>query len=384
MSVDRRSGAARRPLVVGYYGMQNVGDNAFCVIVDWALARYWGTEAPTFAAPPLVDLPADRAGMSQALFESLDPVRRAGKLLNKASLLGGATMLLFGGGSVFRDMGPFSEKKVFAAWSRVSKRPIAAVGVSVGPFVSSAAQQRLAEVFRHVDYVGVRDTASVDRLRDIGYPGLVVPAGDLAGLLPEALGDVAPAPVPRVPGRARLGVTLLGSDTDLPEPEQRRREQALISGIRSFVDAEPVDVTIFVFNTHPVRGDVGPSERLRAALGGRCDVRTVTADDGVRAVWSEMRTCDIGLHMRMHGGIFSYVAYVPFALVPYHRKCADFLDEIGQPATRRLPAQPEEPAEVHKVLANLLASGERPRLDLTEFAHRARLNFTRAPWAISG
>ncbi|TDB92203.1 polysaccharide pyruvyl transferase family protein, partial [Micromonospora fluostatini] len=179
-----------------------------------------------FAAPPMVDLPANRVGMSQGLFESLDPVRRAGKLLNKASLLGGASMLLFGGGSVFRDMGPFSEKKVFAAWSRVSRRPIAAVGVSVGPFVSAGAQQRLAEVFQHIDYVGVRDAASVDRLRDLGYPGIAVPAGDLAGLLPEALGDVAPAPVPRTPGRARLGVTLLGSDTDLAEPSSggaRRR-----------------------------------------------------------------------------------------------------------------------------------------------------------------
>lgn len=380
MSRNQQPGAARKPLVVGYYGMRNVGDNAFCVVVDWALAKYWGTEEPVFAAPPLVDLPASRAGMSQALFDSLDPVRRAGKLLTKASLLGGSTMLLFGGGSVFRDMGPLSEKKLFSAWSRVSGRPIAAVGVSVGPFVSSAAQHRLAEVFRRVEYVAVRDAASVDRLRELGYQGILVPAGDLAGLLPEALGDVAPARVGDASGRARLGVTLLGSDTDLPEMEQRRREETLIAGIRSFVDAEPVDVTILVFNTHPLRGDIGPSGRLRAALEGRCNLRTVSADEGVRAVWSEMRACDAGLHMRMHGGIFSYVAGVPFALVPYHRKCADFLKEIGQPLARRLPVVPDDPAEVHKVLSDLLASSERPRLDLAEFAHRARLNFTQAPW----
>ncbi|MFC0005677.1 polysaccharide pyruvyl transferase family protein [Micromonospora siamensis] len=376
-----RGNPARRPLVVGYYGMRNVGDNAFCVIVDWAMARYWGTEEPIFAAPPLVDLPSARSTMSQSLFESADPLSRAGKLLTKATMLGGASMLVFGGGSVFRDMGPFSEKKVFATWSRVSGRPIAAVGVSVGPFVSDSARQRLGEVFQHIDYVGVRDTASVHRLRELGYPGMLVPAGDLAGLLPEVLGDVPPAPVPRPHGRVRLGVTLLGSDTDLPNPEQLRREHALIAGIRSFVETEPVDVTIFAFNTHPQRGDVGPSERLRAALQGLCDIRTVSADDGVRAVWSELRACDAGLHMRMHGGIFSYVAGMPFALVPYHRKCADFLDEIGQPASRLLPVQPDDPAEVHKVLLRLFTDGARPRLHLAEFADRARLNFVRAPWA---
>ncbi|RZU73746.1 polysaccharide pyruvyl transferase WcaK-like protein [Micromonospora kangleipakensis] len=381
MSPKEQRNPARRPLVVGYYGMRNVGDNAFCVIVDWAMKRYWDTEEPVFAAPPLVDLPDARAAMSQSLFESADPVSRAGKLLTKATMLGGASMLVFGGGSVFRDMGPFSEKKIFAAWSRVSRRPIAAVGVSVGPFVTAAAAQRLGEVFRHIDYIGVRDAASVERLRDLDYPGLVVPAGDLAGLLPEALGDAAPAPIARTPGRIRLGVTLLGSDTDLPEREQRRREEVLIAGIRSFVDAEPVDVTIFVFNTHPLRGDVAPSERLRSSLQDRCDLRVVTADDGVTAVFSEMRACDAGLHMRMHGGIFSYVAGVPFALVPYHRKCADFLDEIGQPATRLLPVEPDDPVEVHKLLGRLVTDGASPRLDLAEFADSARLNFTRAPWA---
>ncbi|MGW5666819.1 polysaccharide pyruvyl transferase family protein [Micromonospora sp. NPDC003776] len=381
MSPREARNPARQPLVVGYYGMRNVGDNAFCVIVDWAMKQYWGTEEPVFAAPPLLDLPNARAVMSQSLFESADPLSRAGKLFTKATMLGGASMLVFGGGSVFRDMGPFSEKKVFAAWSRVSGRPIAAVGVSVGPFVSAAARQRLGEVFRHIDYVAVRDTASVQALRDLDYPGLVVPAGDLAGLLPEALGGVPTAPVPRTPGRIRLGVTLLGSDTDLPEPEQRRREDVLIAGIRSFVETEPVDVTIFVFNTHPLRGDAGPSDRLRTSLQGRCEVRTVTADDGVAAVFAEMRACDAGLHMRMHGGIFSYVAGVPFALVPYHRKCADFLDEIGQPATRLLPAAPNDPVEVHKVLARVVSDGARPGLDLAEFADRARLNFLRAPWA---
>lgn len=381
MSWKQQPGAARKPLVVGYYGMRNVGDNAFCVVLDWALARYWGTADPVFAAPPLVDLPASRAGMSQALFESLHPLSRAGKLLTKAGLLSGSTMLLFGGGSVFRDMGPFSEKKVFAAWSRMSGRPIAAVGVSVGPFVSSAAQRRLAAMLEHVAYIGVRDAASVHRLREVGYGGLLVPAGDLAGLLPEALGDVPPAQDGHVPGRFRLGVTLLGSDTDLGEAGQRRREETLIAGIRSFVDAEPVDVTIFVFNTHPLRGDVGPSDRLRAALGSRCNLRTVSADEGVRAVWSEMRACDAGLHLRMHGGIFSYLAGMPFALVPYHRKCGDFLEEIGQPPTRRLPVVPNDATDVHKVLYGLFAGNERSRLGVAEFADRARRNFTQAPWA---
>ncbi|MET8526260.1 polysaccharide pyruvyl transferase family protein [Micromonospora sp. NPDC005172] len=378
------SAAARRPLVVGYYGMENVGDNAFCVVLDWATRTYWGATHPVFAAPPMVDLPAASVGLSPRWYRGHGATIRAGVLLSKAALLSRSSMLLFGGGSVFRDMGPLSEKKLFALFSRFSGHPMAAVGVSIGPFLSAAAERRLVEVLKRIDVIGVRDAASEEVLRRAGYPGLLIPAGDLAGLLPEALGEPIPPRRPRpTPGaRARLGVTLLGVDHEAAAPDVRRREDALIEGVRALVLKEPVDVTVFVFNTHPEHGDEQVSERLRAAVAGTCDVRVVTARDGVRACWDEMKRCDLGLHMRLHGAVFAYLAGVPFALVPYQQKCDDFLDDIDQPASLRLGRVPEDPAEVTRVLAGMLTDDAVPGLTREEFAERARWNFTQAPWAL--
>lgn len=377
--------AARRPLVVGYYGMDNVGDNAFCVVMDWAVRTYWGAREPVFAAPPLVDLPDDRTGMDPRWYVSGGVANRAGTLLNKAALLRRSSMLVFGGGSVFREMGPVSEKKLFSLFSRVSGHPMAAVGVSVGPFITPTSERRLLSVLRRIDFIGVRDVASAEVLRRADYPGLLVPAGDLAGLLPEALGARIPERAARpVPGRrARLGVTLLGVDYEAADTESRLREDALVEGVRSLVLKEPVDVTVFVFNTHPVHGDERVSDRLRAAVDGHCDVRVVTARDGVRACWDEMKRCDLGLHMRLHGAVFAYLAGVPFALVPYQKKCDDFLDEIGQPPSLRLGRVPEHPAEVSRILTAMLTDEAVPGLSRAEFAERARLNFTRAPWAVT-
>ncbi|MEU2662036.1 polysaccharide pyruvyl transferase family protein [Micromonospora sp. NPDC007220] len=378
------SPAARRPLVVGYYGMENVGDNAFCVVMDWATRTYWGTREPVFAAPPMVDLPAESVGMNPRWYRSRSLPDRVGWVLNKAALLGRSSMLVFGGGSVFRDMGPLSEKKLFSLFSRASGHPMAAVGVSIGPFLSAAAERRLVEVLRRIDFIGVRDLASAEILERAGYPGVLVSAGDLAGLLPEALGEPIPErrPRPSSGGRARLGVTLLGVDYEAEAPQTRQREDALIEGVRRLVLKEPVDVTVFVFNTHPVHGDERVSDRLGAALDGLCDVRVVTARDGVRACWDEMKRCDIGLHMRLHGAVFAYLAGVPFTLVPYQKKCDDFLAEIGQPESARLGRVPEGPVEVTRVLADLLTAEAVPRLPREEFAERARWNFTRAPWAL--
>lgn len=375
--------AARRPLVVGYYGMDNVGDNAFCVVLDWAVRAYWGAREPVFAAPPLPDLPADRTGMDPRWYLRGGVTGRAGTLLNKAALLRRSSMLVFGGGSVFREMGPLSEKKLFSLFSRVSGHPMAAVGVSVGPFLSPVAERRLLAVLRGIDFVGVRDLASAEILRGAGHPGLLVPAGDLAGLLPEALGEPVPARSPRPAARrARLGVTLLGVDYEAAADESRLREDALIEGVRALVLEEPVDVTVFVFNTHPVHGDERASRRLTAALDGLCDVRVVTARDGVRACWDEMKRCDLGLHMRMHGAVFAYLAGAPFTLVPYQKKCDDFLDEIDQPASRRLGRVPRTPAEVTGILATMLTDDAVPGLPRADFVDRARLNFIRAPWAL--
>ncbi len=376
--------AAKNPLVVGYYGMQNVGDNAFCVVLDRALTEYWGAERPIFAAPPIVDLPADRTRIDAKWYQDEHGLKnRVGSLLSRASLLREASMVLFGGGSVFREMGPLSEKRLYSLVSRASSRPLAAVGVSIGPFLDPASRKRLTEVIKTIDYIGVRDQASVELLRQAGYTGQLVAAGDLAGLLPEALGEELPPIARPAHGvRPRLGVTLLGIDYEAAGREAQQREDVLIEGVREFVRKEAADVTIFVFNTHPVHGDVRVSERLRQALEGLCDVRVVTAADGVRATWQAMKDCHVGLHMRLHGAIFSYVAGVPFLLVPYQPKCEHLLDELGQPAQLRLGRVPDRPDAVVAALAASLDAGRLPALAREEFAHRARLNFTAAPWAV--
>ncbi len=372
---------AERPLVIGYYGMENVGDNAFCVVLDWALRQYWGSTKPMFAAPPMVDLPADQTGLDPKWYRSRSAFDRAGWVLNKANLLRESSMVVFGGGSVFRAMGPFSEKRLFALHSSLSGHPVAALGVSVGPFLAPAQGRRLAQVLRRIDYISVRDQASARLLQDIEYPGHQVTAGDLAGLLPEALGDRIDEARRTGNPRPRLGVTLLGVDHEVSLAEFEQREQALIDGIRMLAEKEPLDVTIFVFNTHAEHGDVESSKRLHAALADLCDVRTVTAHDGVAATWDEMKRCDLGLHMRLHGAIFSFMADVPFVLVPYQRKCDDFLDEIGQPSSFRLSRGPEGAEAVAQRMVNILETGARPRLTRQELAERARWNLTQAPWA---
>jgi hypothetical protein len=74
------------------------------------------------------------------------------------------------------------------------------------------------------------------------------------------------------------------------------------------------------------------------------------------------------------------MAGVPFTLFPYQRKCDDFLDEIGQPGSFRLDLAKSDAHAVFEALAGLLDAPELPSVTRQQFADRARLNFTAAPW----
>ncbi|HWV57683.1 MAG TPA: polysaccharide pyruvyl transferase family protein [Longimicrobiales bacterium] len=377
--------AARSPLIVGYYGMRNAGDNAFCLVLDHALRRYWGTESPLFAAPTLPGLAPEACTLSGRWFTAERTTLRAGRVLGKLAGLRHASMLLFGGGSVFRDMGPLSEKRAFSWWSRMTGKPMAAVGVSVGPFVSVAAERRLGRVLRRIEYLAVRDAASYDRALAAGCRGRLVLAADLAGLLPEAidvsaLRRVADGETPSL--RPRLGVTVVGRDPELDDAARRRREDGIIEAVRAVADHDGVDVTVLVFNDHPERGDNAVSRRLAERLPRTGTHRVVTAAEGVGALIAALAQCDACLHVRLHGAIFSYVLGIPFALVPYQPKCDDFLEEIGQPYELRLPRVPAT-AEVRAVIHRLLSHPSPPSLDREAFAERARRNFTEAPWQVA-
>jgi polysaccharide pyruvyl transferase WcaK-like protein len=49
-----------------------------------------------------------------------------------------------------------------------------------------------------------------------------------------------------------------------------------------------------------------------------------------------LNECRAVVSMRLHGAICASLGGTPFALFEYHRKCADFRDDMGQPDAGRL------------------------------------------------
>ena len=72
---------------------------------------------------------------------------------------------------------------------------------------------------------------------------------------------------------------------------------------------------------------------------------------------------------------------VPFVQVEYHRKCADFVEDIGQPASLRVEGDCADPERIEQVLDRLFQQPEPPRLPPATYSAEAARGFQEVPWA---
>lgn len=370
-------------IFTGYYGMRNYGDDLFGVVSAYGARTWWPQFEPTILAPRI-------AGQSERFsvpgFVSADRYASegaAGKLIrtffSAKELLGGGK-LVFSGGSLFSS----NRSRIMDLAERVSKasgRRFAAIGVSIGPFDSRASEEAVIAFLRRFEYVSVRDRASYELLQGYGLDGRIALGRDLAGLMPALAGPAARPPRER----KVLGYSpcLIGG-----RPETTRRiDELFVEAVRRRPD---VEVKVFSLNSHPAHGDTERSRHVHARLAeaGVSAERIEYAQAGVLATWREIGACDAMVSVRLHGAITAYLCGVPFVLFEYHKKCTDFLDDIGQPHPLR--AGTDEAAlaglaagDFDRQLDALLGSPLPPALDPARYAAESASHFTQAPWAES-
>ena len=363
--------------ISGWYGMKNMGDDAFCWVLNWAIPRYWGVDSFRFIAPPIADLPSQKFYMPECLYQNNSKISRIKRNIKTLRLLMNTDLLLYGGGSVFRGMTLFSEKRLHAVLSDITKLKTAALGVSIGPFKDRVMEKRVTQVLKRMEYVSVRDQLSASYFRSLGLQIEPIVAADLVGLLPDVLGKLPK----RDTGKPRLGVSLLGIDFAISTREAEIREKHICDGIVEYARKNNLSVTVFILNENDLTGDYPISSRLINKLKeNKVSVTSQPYSVGLPAIWSSIGTCDAFFHTRLHGGLLSYVAQKPFALIPYAAKNENFLDDIGQHSTLRLPYDGGSSSEVKKILGRLFNNPPPPKITQEQYHDLAELNMTSAPW----
>ncbi len=280
--------------------------------------------------------------------------------------------------SVHNLLGDFSPSK------------LAAVGISIGPFQSGSDYQWTKSFLSKFCYLSLRDKRSCDLAAKMQLPGKLVQSFDLAGLLPDVCIDSSKDKINSINLENRRNVYRLGISICHYERYsgqnisiESTREELLLDALKILAKRREMEMHLFVFNGHPTFGDNKITNHFANELNQFAQVKINEYDPDPISVWQKIKTCDGFVGIRLHSGIFAYMAEIPFSLIEYHSKSSDFLDVIGYSDSLRLSSSLPELEEVLAILERTLFStpfSQLVKMDTKAACKLAQLNFTSIPW----
>jgi polysaccharide pyruvyl transferase WcaK-like protein len=322
---DVKKNLSGNVLFAGYYGKDNVGDDCFGVVSTWGARQYWNSRS--------VRLLSDRNLEGPTKTESCLAQRKLfrGQWLPESIWqIARSTCVVWSGGSIFHSRQPvYTPKYLSMIASRLGVTAAGAIGVSLGPYRTNEHQRGVHDSLRDLRFLSLRDQASYEEALSIELPYQPVLAADLALLLPKMCPDYASAQR----GDKILGVTVCHYEryANCDQENESRREGVLLESLVGLSKAGFDGVfRLFVFNGNKLYGDealtVKFAEHLKNA-GARVEVIKYGPDP--MKIWKDITQCSAMVSTRLHGAIFAAAANVPCVLIEYHRKCTDFLRDIG-------------------------------------------------------
>lgn len=355
----------------GFYGFENTGDDAFVEIASWGNRFYWKNEEPAYFT-------------GNKLPEVLNPIKKiypaeAGKVLQKTSTFKHALnsdYFISAGGSIFSEIRPFGDIAFAEKAGLLNKKlKYGAIGVSLGPFLSSQDEKRVEKYLQKLNFLALRDTESYEYAMSLKLNCKPVKAFDLAALLPVCY-ESFPEPL-KNENYKTIGISVCNYERyiqgDLKNEE--RRNKFLKEVIQSLSKNKNYRFKFFIFNGNQIIGDKQLTDEMTISLYDD-QFEIIPYSGNTLTTWKDIKSCDFMLSTRLHASIFACYAQVPFMLVEYHRKCNDFLNDIGYEKSARIFDGERKVTEVVFDIENFLNGKYIAPTHVNSTIERAKLNFT--------
>jgi polysaccharide pyruvyl transferase WcaK-like protein len=322
----------RRVLAIGWFGENNLGDDAMLAGLLRLLDRSLGgadvtvaTRDPAETAATFGTRTIRRVGPEESGFTNREHLWAT--LRSDLVTLGGGDLIREQADGVVPALNWLSRVRVAL---RV-RRPVALVGISMGDLFSPPVIDRVSDYLRRIPLVAARDRASATRLAELGA-GRVVTIGDLAL---EAF-DAPPSTIRPANERPRIGVVfreILGRGRDVPETANDTLQAELAAALDRLASGLDAQIELIPFRTRDHRprpdDDAWAGEALAGrAASGEAWVRhrrpaSAPAFAGLAA------GLDLIIAVRLHGAVLGAGAGRPVVAISYDAKTTGFLGDLG-------------------------------------------------------
>lgn len=304
LSRKRSSGVA----VLGYYGMENFGDDLFVRVLD---RKFDTTVDVTFAAPVLKSVINHRSIAYFDLRQYGAPWM--GRLIRAWTFLAvvlRSEKVVLGGGSVLSQIRV--RDALLLIFARLKLVRLFALGVSIGPF-RSRIEERWVRMFLHgFEALHIRDRRSFEWAKDNLEGPRLVAGRDLifSGVWENrACG-----------ARSRIVYFPCHRVSDLAGNDNLR----LARIIGEFARRRQMEVLVCALNVHPIWGDsMLVTQAISALTEAEVRCQAYFYDGDAEKIIELAAQSAMVVSVRLHGALAGELVATPTILLAYHAKCRD-------------------------------------------------------------
>lgn len=369
---------AKKILFTGYYGFNNFGDDLFGWACVNGIERLGNEYVPVILSPPISGINAEYL-VSERLARLYKKQNIIGSLIRVIYMIYGCLRyrdVVLSGGSVISSGSSLFTRYVQYFFVKLGFCRLSAIGISVGPFSSGKDRNKAKMFINSLNYLTVRDEASLQECRIMGLEVEANLYNDLAGCVPlSTIGNV------NIDNKV-LGVSvcryesIIGADVE----NEILRNRAIFDGLTDFALKNDMKVKIIVLNANEIVGDISISKDLSLYLRQRGVSAEVIDYVNPILTLKVIAECNMFFSVRLHGAISAYLLNVPFILVEYHIKCRDFLDYIGYEQENRITANLTNKRPVQQSLEEIYKHKNKYSLELVKYTEKSNKIFVESPW----
>lgn len=337
--------------LVGYYGMQNCGDDALLLATLHGAQQHLNCEKLAIGSVSHIHLNED-TNISKTLYRE-QKWRGQNRLIHYRNALN-SKRVIFGGGSVLHSASDINLKRHMM--SLASRKQSMALGVSLGPFANTEAESTCQKFLNECGFVAVRDKQSFEIAKSLAPEANVRLSFDLAVSLTNH-------PEFTINQGQRCGILFnvcpVAKDaygtTDPIEEEQRLRD--LCHVIEALWKRTGERIALINLNGNQQNGDVRLTQAICDELRARVPITTIPYNPNPLKVINVISHFKAMVSMRLHGNVFAYMSHTPSIALNYHPKCEQWCNQISLPGSMRFKANNMSKRRLFGVLAKGLERG---------------------------
>jgi len=337
---NQRELAGKHILIGGYYGGNNLGDDALLISIIASLRKQDAHLQFTVAS---FDPQSTREKFQ---VESVDwhEIAELAKSVQRADLV------LVGGGGLFQDYWGVDPLTYFrkvhggiTTYGTLSKlahffgKPCMLYAVGVGPLYSTEARQQTKEIFSLSTTATLRDQTSIELMKeingDVDSANLILTADPVFSLQPMQDDHKKAAEIlstfPRAAGRPLIAVSLRYWEREISMAEWTSSLAAQLHIFIRTYNAQVILTPFQINNESDFTDDLALNQWFAKKIPDSQNIFLVDKVLSAAEMQALYQQCDLVVAMRLHAAILAFNAATPMMAVSYDPKVQSLMDENG-------------------------------------------------------